>query len=135
MDPNQPMPTTSQMASGSTPGWEDWDGDGHPGITLTVSHAATGHLFLAQRDWTQYSGAIAQSATSFRIGVTWNSGQDVLGYDGSNLITQSSVPDTDTSQHYVWFVKLDPTQAAGDDAATCSAVRSLVPTLAPTANQ
>jgi hypothetical protein len=132
-DPNQTMPTASQQASGCTPGWEDWDGDGHPGITLTVSGAATGHLYCAQRDWNQYSGAIAQNATSFTVPATWDSGQDVLGYDGSSLITGSSVPDPDASQHYAVFVKLGPSQATGDDTATCAAVRALVPTLAPSA--
>jgi hypothetical protein len=132
-DPNQPMPTAAQMATGSMPGWEDWDHDGHPGVTLTVSHAANGHIYCAQRDWNQYSGAIAQGATSFKLGVTWDSGQDVLGYDGSPLITESGTPDADPSQHYVWFVRLAPSQVTGDDAAICAAVRALVPSVAPTA--
>jgi len=132
-DPNQPMPTTAQQASGSTPGWEDWDGDGHPGITLVVSGAATGDLYCAQRDWNQFSGAIAQNETSFTVPVTWDSGQDVLGYQGSSLITGASVPDSDATQHFAVFVKLDPSQATGDDTAICAAVRALVPTLAPTA--
>ncbi len=131
MDANQPMPTASQQASGSTPGWEDWDNDGHPGITLTVSGLATGHLYVAQRDWNQWSGAVAARSTTFKVSVTWDSGQDALGYDGSSLVTQSAVPATDPALHFVWFAKLDPTQATGDDTAACAAVRSLVPTLTP----
>ena len=134
-DPGVPMPTATQQASCSTPGWEDWDGDGKPGITLVVSGAANGHLYCAQRDWNQFSGAVANGSTSFKVPATWDSGQDVLGYDGSSLITQSSVPDPDATQHFVSFVKLDPTQAIGDDSAICASVRSLLPTLAPDALQ
>ncbi len=134
-DPSQPMPTSSQQATCTTPGWEDWDGDGKPGITLTVSGAANGHLYCAQRDWNQFSGEFANGATTFKVPVTWDSGQDVLGYDGSSLITESSVPDPDATQHFVTFVKLDPTQATGDDTAICASLRSLLPTLAPDALQ
>jgi hypothetical protein len=134
-DPNQTLPTAMQQASGSTPGWEDWDGDGNPGITLVVSGAATGSLYLSQRDWTQYSGTTALDATSFELPVTWNTTQAALGYTGSPLITQSATPDSDATQHYVWFVRLAPGQATGTDTAICASVRSLVPTLAPSADQ
>lgn len=134
-DVSQPMPTVSQQASGSTPGWEDWDNDGHPGITLAVSGLATGHLYVAQRDWNQWSGAVAARSTTFSVPVTWDSGQDALGYDGSSLVTQSAVPATDPTLHYVWFARLGPTQATGDDTAVCAAIRSLVPTLTPDATK
>jgi hypothetical protein len=134
-DPSRPMPTVAQQAGCGMPGWEDWDGDGKPGVTLTVQAPSAGHLYCAQRDWTQFSGAIAKSAAAFKLGVTWDSGQDVLGYDGSSIITQSSVPDADASQHFVVFARLQPDQATGDDAAICAAVRALVPTLAPDATQ
>jgi hypothetical protein len=132
-DPNQPMPTTTQQAMGTTPGWEDWDGDGHPGITLTVSGAATGKLYCAQRDWNQWTGPVAKDATSFQLPATWDSGQDVLGYQGSSLITSSSVPDPDASQHFVVFAKMTEAQGSGDDATICATMRSLLPTLAPAA--
>jgi hypothetical protein len=134
-DPSQALPTLSQQASGTSPGWEDWNGDGHPGITLVVSGAATGSLYLSQRDWNQFSGSVAFDATSFQMAVTWNTEQGVLGYDGSELITESAEPDPDATQHYVDFVRLAPSQATGSDTAICAAVRSLVPTLAPDATK
>jgi hypothetical protein len=133
MDPTTTMPTVDQQATATAPGWEDWDGDGHPGITLTVSGAATGHLWCAQRDWNQYSGAVCNNATTFKVPATFDTGQDVLGYDGSSLITGSSEPDPDATQNYVWFAKLAPTEATGDDTAICAAVRALVPTKTPNA--
>jgi hypothetical protein len=132
-DPNQTMPTASQQASGSTPGWEDWDMDGNPGITFIVSEGGSnlGNLYCAQRDWNQFEGAVAFGSTTFSVPVTWGSEQDALGYSGSSLVTESATPDADPSQHYVWFAKLGPTQATGDDTAICAAIRALIPTLAP----
>jgi hypothetical protein len=134
-DPSQPMPTVSQEAKGSAPGWEDWDMDGHPGITLTVDEGGSllGDLYCAQRDWNQFDGAVAASSTAFSVPATWGSEQDALGYTVSQLVTQSATPDPDATQNFVWFVKLGPTQATGDETAICAAVRALVPTLAPAA--
>jgi hypothetical protein len=132
-DPTQPMPTTSQQASGSTPGWEDWDMDGNPGITFTVSEGGSniGDLYCSQRDWNQFDGAVGYEASTFKVPVTWGSEQDALGYSGSSLVTEPASPDTDASQHFAWFARLAPSQATGDDTAICAAVRSLVPTLTP----
>ncbi len=134
-DPNQAMPTASQQASGSTPGWEDWDMDGNPGITLTVGEGGTniGELYCAQRDWNQFAGAVPAMSTKFSVPATWGSEQDALGYSGSSLVTQAAVPDSDPSQNYGWFAKLSSTQATGDDATICASIRSLVPTLTPDA--
>jgi hypothetical protein len=111
--------------------------DGHPGITLSVTGVASGALYCAQRDWNQFAGSVAASSTQFSVPVTWDSGQDPLGYDpsGSSLVTQSAAPVIDPTQNYAWFVRLDASQATGDDTAICAAVRSLVPTLAPAALQ
>ncbi len=134
-DPTQPLPSASQQAMGSTPGWEDWDGDGNPGITFDVTAPTKGNLYVAQRDWTQYAGDVAFDTTSFKLAVTWNTEESVLGYTGSELITQTSDPDTDPSQHYVYFVRLTADEATGDPTAICSAVRALVPSVAPAALQ
>jgi hypothetical protein len=132
-DPHQTMPTASQQAAGNTPGWEDWDMDGHPGITLVISEGGSnlGDLYCAQRDWNEFDGPVPYGATNFSVPVTWGSEQDALGYSGSSLVTQPASPDTDAAQHYAWFARLGPAQATGDDATICAAVRSLVPTLTP----
>jgi hypothetical protein len=130
-DPSVAFPSSMPQAMGSTPGWEDWDGDGNPGITFHVTAPTMGYLYVAQRNFTQYAGNVAFDSTAFELTVTWNDAEAVLGYMGSSFITQTSDPDPDASQHYVWFVRLTPDQATGDDTATCAAIRSLVPTLAP----
>jgi hypothetical protein len=137
-DPSQMMPAASQQATGDTPGWEDWDMDGNPGITLVISEGGSnlGDLYCAQRDWNEFDGPVAYGATNFRIPVTWGTEQDALGYSGSSLVTQPAVPDSDAAQNYAWFAKLGPTQATADDDPTiCAAVRSLVPTLTPGATK
>jgi hypothetical protein len=125
------LPELSQQASGATPGWEDWDGDGHPGITLAVSGAASGNLYLAQRDWSQWSGGVAASPSTFKLAATWGEEQDPLGYSGSSLVTQTAAIDADATQHFVWFARLGSTQATGDPTAICGAVRGLVSQLTP----
>ncbi len=57
-DPSHAMPGASDVASGSTPGWEDWDADGNPGVTYNLSGIASGQVFYASRQTNTWSGAI-----------------------------------------------------------------------------
>jgi hypothetical protein len=134
-DPKTTLPTLAQQASGSTPGWEDWDADGKPGITLSVSGPAAGKLYLMQRDWTEYSGNTAKKSDKFQVPITWNTEQSVLGRDGSALIEQPAVPDSDPAQAWVWFHRLDASQATGSDTEICEAIRTLKDTLVPEGNK
>ena len=62
LDPAVALPTSSQAAQGAAPGWEDWDGDGNPGVTLNVSGLASGQIYSAQRERTAYEGDVPFSA-------------------------------------------------------------------------
>ena len=134
-DPSQTLPTTSQQATASSPGWEDWDQDGNPGYTVNVTGFLTGQVYLATRTASAWSGTIAAGASTFKLADKWNTEQALLGYNGSSLLTSATaaVPDNDASLHFVQFARLNASQAAGDDAATCAAVRSLAGTLTPDA--
>jgi hypothetical protein len=137
-DPSVALPTKDQAASGTTPGWEDWDNDGNPGISLKVtSPLASGTLYTAQRDWTQYDGTTPLSSTKFEVAVTWDGEQGALGRsaDSSSAIESTSAPSSDATQHFVWFYKLANDQAVGADADICAAVRTLKDTFVPEANQ
>jgi hypothetical protein len=127
------MPTASQQATSTTPGWEDWDNDGHPGFTTNVTGLATGQIYLATRRWTLWSGTIAAGASTFKLADDWNAETDTLGYSGSSLLTSPSSKDNNTSLHFVEFAHLAATQATGDDATTCAAIRMLAPSLTPSA--
>jgi hypothetical protein len=133
VDPSQTMPTASQQATSMTPGWEDWDNDGRPGFTTNVTGLATGQIYLATRRWTLWSGAIAAGASTFKLADDWNAETDTLGYNGSSLLTSPSSRDNNASLHFVEFARLAPTQATGDDTTTCAAIRSLAPSLTPSA--
>jgi hypothetical protein len=138
LDPSVPLPGAGQQASASAPGWEDWDGDGHPGISLKVtSTLASGTLYVAQRDWSEYEGTTALDATKFRVAVTYDVEQVHFGRseDSSPAIDTSSSPSSDAAQHFAWFYKLEDGQATGSDEAVCAAVRSLKNELLPEANQ
>jgi hypothetical protein len=132
-DPSQAMPTVSQQATSTTPGWEDWDDDGNPGITMSTTGLVTGQLYVATRGSTVWSGSVAASASTFQLADDWNAETDTLGYDGSSLLTSPSSRDNDASLHFVQFARLASTQATGDDATTCAAIRMLAPSLTPRA--
>jgi hypothetical protein len=135
-DPTIALPTMSQEATSTDPGWEDWDQDGNPGYTLNVTGLAVGQIYLATRTWNQWSGTIAAHASAFELADKWNTEQSLLGYDGSQLLTAatSGTPDNDASLHFVQFARLAASQATGDDTTTCASVRSLAATLTPDAD-
>lgn len=133
-DTSHAMPGTNDKASGSTPGWEDWDADGNPGITYNISGIATGQVFYTTRMTNTWSGSISQGASKFTLTLAPIHEQVLLGYNGSSLITTPSQLSADKTAHFVDFARLDATQATGDDAATCDAVRTLASMLAPMAD-
>jgi hypothetical protein len=135
-DPSHDLPTASEKASGSTPGWEDWDMDGEPGYTLAISGLATGQIYMADRSEYALSGKIAASASTFNLALDWSSTQSILGLNGPPILSETSaaVKDSDPAQAFTTFVRLSSTQATGSDAAVCTAIRSLAPMLAPKAN-
>ncbi|HLK41533.1 MAG TPA: hypothetical protein VKU41_32515 [Polyangiaceae bacterium] len=136
LDPSKTLPTASEQASGSTPGWEDWDQDGQPGFTMSISGIASGQLYMTTRAWTSMSGKVASATTSFDLPLDWNSEQSVLGVNGPPILSQSAsaTKDSDASQHFATFVRLTDKQATGDDASVCSTIRSLAPTVASKAS-
>jgi hypothetical protein len=130
-DPAFPLPTASQPAQGTTPGWEDWDGDGNPGVTLNVTGLASGKIYSAQRERTAYEGDIPLAAAKFKVPITVGTENVVLGRMGPVLLESPSSVSSDASQHYVWFVRLADDQALGSDAEACLAVRALKGQLVP----
>jgi hypothetical protein len=134
-NPSNALPTVDQQASGSTPGWEDWDNDGKPGISFYVSGFASGARYSVQRvfnDWTD--GTYSPGATAIKLNAVTQQDESVLGAT-SDIIKTLSVPDTDPSFHFTQFARLGADQVQGDDTALCAKVRELAPTLTPEANQ
>jgi hypothetical protein len=137
-DPQNPLPKKDQQASPTAPGWEDWDGDGNPGISLKVSSSlASGTLYTVQRDWTRYEGTTPLSATKLKVAIAYGGEQVPLGRSAgsSQAIESSSSPSSDASQHYAWWHKLKDGEATGADESICAAVRTLKDQLVPEANQ
>jgi hypothetical protein len=135
-DPSQTLPTSTQQATSNNPGWEDWDQDGNPGFTMNVTGLVTGQIYIVTRAWSAWSGSIAARATTFTLADDWNTEQDLLGYNAPPLLEQATagVKDGDASQHFTVFARLGAAQATGDDTAICASIRSLAPTLAPSAS-
>jgi hypothetical protein len=131
LDPAMALPTSSQAAQGTTPGWEDWDGDGNPGVTLNVSGLASGQIYSAQRERTAYEGDVPFSATKLKILISVGFENVVLGRNGPALLESPSSVSADPSMHYAWFARLADDQALGSDAERCLAVRALKGQLVP----
>ena len=131
LDPARPLPTASQPAQSGAPGWEDWDGDGNPGVTLNVSGLATGKIYSAQRERTVYEGDVALAAAKFKVPISVGFENVVLGRMGPVLLESPSSVSADPSQHYAWFARLADDQALGSDAERCLAVRALKAQLVP----
>jgi hypothetical protein len=130
-DPAFALPTASQPAQGAAPGWEDWDGDGNPGVTLNVSGLASGKIYSAQRERTAYEGDVPLATMKFKVPMTVGTENVVLGRMGPVLLESPSSISSDPSQHYVWFARLADDQALGSDADVCLAVRALKGQLVP----
>jgi hypothetical protein len=136
LDPTIPLPGPNEAANGTVPGWEDWDQDGHPGISLKVtSPLASGTLYTCQRDWTAYDGLTPTAAGKFKVSMTYNGEQLSLGRSpgSAQALESSSSPSSGADAHYAWFYRLSPGQVSGSDEAICAAIRSLKDTLVPEA--
>ena len=131
LDPARPLPTSSQPAQGGAPGWEDWDGDGNPGITLNVMGLASGKIYSAQRERTVYEGDVAAGTAKFKVPISVVVENVVLGRMGPVLLESPSSISADAAQHYAWFARLSGDQAIGSDAEICLAVRALKGQLLP----
>jgi hypothetical protein len=132
-DLSQQLPTAEQEASDTVPGWEDWDNDGSPGVTMKISGTIQGTLSVVARTWTQATGSIAANAATFTLPLNWGQDRSNLAYDGSPLLTAQAAKDSDASQHVVELTRLSDDQANGDHAAKCQAIRELAATLTPNA--
>jgi hypothetical protein len=129
-----------------TPGSEDWDNDGNPGITLSVSGTATGNIYAAQRDFSEYFGIVKPGATKFEVGVVDTSGnpavgpeQYALGYSNgcSSICGLSAMVDTCpssgcASEFFVDWVKLD-SPPGSNNTDICSYVVNNAQSVAPRA--
>jgi hypothetical protein len=133
LDPTHALPTAEEMAAAGRPGWEDWDGDGQPGITGTCAGTVTGKIFSAVREWSSLSGVVPDVRSRFTLPLSWDSEPNIMAFDGSPFLGSSAVRAADPALHFAQLARLQPTEAVGDDATICSEVIALAPTLTPEA--
>lgn len=129
------LPSLEQPASDTAPGWEDWDEDGNPAVSLNVSGLVQGSRYTALRAFSVWGGTIPASASTFQLPVSdWGQEEAVLGVT-AEVLEQTGVPDADRSGHFTEFARLTPEQAQGDPETVCATVRQLAPMLTPDANR
>ncbi len=134
LDPSVPLPTLEQPGTDSAPGWEDWDGDGNPGITAVVSGVVAGEIYVSPRRWDELEGSVPDVSSTIGLAMQWDSETGLIAYNGSGLLTSQAVRAADPNLHFGQMARLAADQAVGDDAAICAAVRQLAPVLAPQAS-
>lgn len=133
LDPSTTLPSAEQPGTDTTPGWEDWDMDGNPGVTGVISGVVSGKIFSAPRQWTSMSGTVAELGTLVRLPLQWDQEQNVMSYEGSPLLASSAARAADAARHFTQLARLGDGQAVGDDAAICASIMELAPTLTPEA--
>ena len=133
LDPAHKLPTKDEQATDTKPGWEDWDGDGMPGVTGIVTGVISGKVYTAPRMWAAMSGT-ATSTSVIRLAVKWGQEQNVLGSEGSPLLETEAAIGPDAATHFAQLARLSPDQATGDEKAICTALKKLAPQLTPEAD-
>lgn len=133
LDESVPLPAPEQLASGGMPGVEDWDGDGNPGITGSISGVVTGDIYVTPRQWEEFEATVPSLDSTLDLDCRWNQNFNLVGYDGPPLLTSSAAVSADQELHFAQAHRLADDQALGDDAAICQAVRDLAPSLTPEA--
>jgi hypothetical protein len=136
-DKSVALPALEQEASAGTPGWEDWDEDGKPGITMNVTGTAQGKIYTAFRTYTHDLGSFELAATSFTLEHDWVQERAVLSFDPPTAFILASPAERNPEQggNIVELTRLADDQAMGDDDAKCEAMRALAPELTPNANK
>ncbi len=91
-DPPKDLSLFPALPANAAAGMEDWDGDNMEGITLKTG---LGDRYVAQRDWNQAHGFVAQGLDRFGgdgvIVVTWD-GQEKVSTQTSPLLQTTSTP-------------------------------------------
>jgi hypothetical protein len=128
------LPKLAEQATADKPGWEDWDNDGEPAVTLKITSLTSGRLMAVMRNWTEYSGVVAEGASLLSMRLDWGQSRSTLKADNDFLRSDAS-RDPDQSRSVVEWGRMTGEQAAGDDSTICEAVRDLAKTLTPNASQ
>jgi hypothetical protein len=139
LDLSIPLPTVAQQASadGATPGWEDWDADGQPGVSVVLTGDVQGRLFVSPRIEWEYRATVPNTMTTFRLLIDWKQEQNVMAWMPMEDLTLGLTADNAANPelHFAEAARLTADQATGDDAAICAAIRELAPALTPNASQ
>ena len=112
--PAENIPTEPWPPSTTDPRIGDWDGDGHPGMTMLLTGVLQGQAYSIERDWTELTGAQIQADRVEGL-VSWNSEQLYLGSDPSFIadLHPTAVPDSDPNLHRFQLVRVP----SGSDCA------------------
>jgi hypothetical protein len=138
-DPSRPLPAPgSPPASAGMPGWEDWDADGKPGITVKLdSVLVRGEVHVVSRERSVFDGPTPAASDLFEVAVRWTLEQSTLATTPPNdaFLATGGIASAAPAAHYAYFLALDAGQGTGSDAEICDEMRALANSLPAEANQ
>lgn len=110
-----------------TPGWEDWEPDGNPGVRWVVDvFLFGGSRHSVARDLLAYSGTTAQDASTFEIGIDFQVQEEILHLADNTFLEDSGALKRDANDFVVF--KRVPADfrviGADGDFQTCLKIQS-----------
>jgi hypothetical protein len=107
------------------PGWEDWDRDALPGITIRPGRDSKWGLHM--RDWDRFLGTTAQSADEFQVDVEWWNVSGIMAWTVGAIVTEEAP--ALSANHYVVFKRIEapdrndfPANSGDPDQGLCDVV-------------
>jgi hypothetical protein len=127
-DFNHSLEEAITPAQGTSPGWEDWDEDGNPGVTYSVSGIAAGDLYIVRRELAEYRGTTVINAQKFKLDVGFQRQEVVVSTNPIKLEWPQFTPSSDQKEQFIWFARVDPqgqwnVPEDANDATLCAQVR------------
>ena len=113
---------------GTTPGWEDWDEDGNPGVTgVRHGHRHRQDLRRDRACGRSSPAAAADISSLFKLPSSGIRRRICCRTTARLCSHRMGVRAADPSLHFAQLARLCADQATGDDAAICNAIRRARP--------
>jgi hypothetical protein len=123
LNPKIPMPDVNQPAKDGQPGWEDWDKDGNPGLTLEITGFASGQTYVIKRSWDSAQGVVEPGADKIKLALQGEEFQTKLG---GNVKDPGNALAANPDEHFIWMKRVPgPVVLGSTDQETCEKVRAI----------
>ncbi len=113
-----------------SPGWEDWEPDGNPGVRFVVDvFLFGGSRHSVQRELISYGGTTPADATEFTVGVSFPSQEEIVHQSDNDFLASVATLNR-TADHRIVFEKVPASYRVGGadgDFETCLKIQADLP--------